>query len=72
MKGETINGVTYEGVAEFMYLGSTLISDDNSVQKEIQRRILAGSRTYFAAICLFRNRLLSRATKIRLYKTLTL
>jgi hypothetical protein len=34
------------------------------------RRILAGHRTYFAAISLFRNRLLSRATKIRLYKTL--
>jgi hypothetical protein len=31
---------------------------------------LAGNRTYFAAINLFRNRLLSRATKIRLYKTL--
>jgi len=61
--------VTYEGVAEFIYLG-TLISNDNSVQKEIQRRILAGNRTYFAAISLFRNRLLSRATKIRPYKTL--
>jgi hypothetical protein len=31
---------------------------------------LAGNRTYFAAISLFRNRLLSRVTKIRLYKTL--
>jgi hypothetical protein len=30
---------------------------------------VAGSRTYFAAISLFRNRLLYRATKIRLYKT---
>jgi hypothetical protein len=28
------------------------------------------NRTYFAALSLFRNRLLSRATKIRLYKTL--
>ena len=70
MKGATINGVAYEGVADFIYLGSTLISNDNSVQKEIQRRTLAGNRTYFAAISLFRNRLLSRATKIRLYKTL--
>jgi hypothetical protein len=61
--------VTYEGVAEFIYLG-TVISNDNSVQKEMQRHILAANRTYFAAINLFRNRLLSRATKIRLYKTL--
>jgi hypothetical protein len=56
-------------VAEFIYLG-TLISNDNSVEKEIQKRILAGNRTYFAAIILFRSRLLSRANKILLYKTL--
>jgi len=31
---------------------------------------LAGNRTYFAAISPFRSRLLSRATKILLYKTL--
>jgi hypothetical protein len=31
---------------------------------------LAGKRAYFAAISLFRNRLLSRTTKILLYKTL--
>jgi len=68
MKGATINNVTY-GVAEFIYLGK-LISNDNSTEKEVQRRILAGNRTYFAAISLFRNRFLSRATKIRLYKTL--
>ena len=48
----------------------TLISNDNSVEKEIKRRILAGNRTYFAAIILFRSRLLSGATKIILYKTL--
>jgi hypothetical protein len=38
------------------------------VEKEIQRRILAGNRTYFAAISLFRSRLLSRATKM-IHKT---
>jgi len=69
VKGATINGVTFEGVAEFIYLG-TLISNDNSVEKETQRRILAGNRTYFAAISLFRIRLLSGATKIILLKTL--
>ena len=47
-----------------------LISNDNSMEKEIQRRILAGNRTYFATISLFRSRLLSRATKIIIYKTL--
>jgi hypothetical protein len=33
VKRATINGVTYEGVAEFIYFG-TLISTDNSVEKE--------------------------------------
>ena len=69
MKSVSYETLTYEGVTEFIYLG-TLISNDNSVEKEIQRRILAGNRTYFAAISLFRSRLLSRATKIILYKTL--
>ena len=59
----------YEGVAKFIYLG-TLINNDNSVEKKIQRRIVAGNRTYFAAISLFKNRFLSRATKILLYKIL--
>ena len=63
VKGATINGVTYEGVAECIYVG-TLISNDNSVEKEIQRHMLAGNRTYFATISLFRSQLLSRATKI--------
>jgi hypothetical protein len=71
VRGATINGITYEGVAEFIYLG-TLISNDNSIEKEIQRRILAGNRTYFAAISLFRSRLLTRATKILLYTYKTL
>jgi len=70
LKGATINGVTHEGVAEFIYWG-TLISNDNSVGKEIQRRILADNRIYFATISLFRSRLLSRDTKRLLCKTLT-
>jgi len=35
VKGATINGVTYEGVAEFISNLGTLISNDNSVGKEI-------------------------------------
>ena len=69
VKGATINCVTYEGETEFIYLGM-LINYDNSIEKDIQRHILAGNRTYFAAISLFRSRLSPRATKIILYKTL--
>ena len=52
------------------YIWVLLISNDSNVEKEIQRRILDSNRTYFTTISLFRNRLLSRATKILLYKTL--
>jgi hypothetical protein len=69
LKGATINGVAYEGVTEFIYLGM-LISNDNSIEKETQGCILAGNRMYFAAISLFKSRLLSRGNKILLYKTL--
>ena len=62
--------MSYEGVAEFIYWG-TLIGNDNSVEKGIQRRILVGNRTYLAAVSLFRSRLLSKANKVILYKTLT-
>jgi hypothetical protein len=42
VEGETINGVTYTGVAKFIYL-VTLISNDNSIEKEVQRCILASN-----------------------------
>jgi hypothetical protein len=35
VKGTNVNGVTYEGVAESINLG-TLINNDNNVEKEIQ------------------------------------
>ena len=69
MTGATINDETKEGVTEFICLGM-LIGNDNSMEKEIQRPIFTGNRTCFAAISLFRRRILSRATKIILYKTL--
>jgi hypothetical protein len=37
---------------------------------ELIRLVLGGNRNYFAVISHFRDRLLSRATKIRLYETL--
>jgi hypothetical protein len=39
VKGATVNGVTYEVVAEFIYL-DTLISNDNRVEK-------ISTKTYF-------------------------
>jgi hypothetical protein len=52
--GSTMNGLIYGGVAKFLYLGS-LFCNDKRVEKEIQRRILVGKRTYFAAISFFKS-----------------
>ena len=48
-------------VAEFIYLG-TLISKDKGVEKETQRSILAGNRTYF-----YRYKFLHEQTSIQRY-----
>ena len=65
----SLNGTTFESVTEFKYLG-TLLNKENKVSDEIQKRIVAGGRAYYAAIKIFRSRLLSRTTKLKLYKTL--
>jgi hypothetical protein len=39
VKGATINGVTYDGVAEFIYWG-TVISNDNGVGKKKYKDVL--------------------------------
>lgn len=60
-----IEGFSFENVTSFTYLGAS-----NEISAEIHKRIMAGNRAYFANVKLFRSSLLSRATKIRLYKTL--
>lgn len=40
------------------------------MSKEIRRRIIAGNRKYFANIKLLQSKLLFKATKMMLYKTL--
>lgn len=65
----TIANMTFENVESFVYLGAELNSA-NKISSEIQRRIMAANRAYFANIKLLKSRLLSRTTKIKVYKTL--
>jgi hypothetical protein len=59
----------FEGVRAFFYLG-TNINKENKVNEDIQKRIVAGNCAYFAFIKLFRSRLMSKDTKMKLYKAL--
>ena len=59
----------FEAVEEFIYLGSA-INKNNNVSLEIKRRIVLANRCYFGLSKHFRDKALSRATKIQLYQTL--
>lgn len=65
----TIGEYCFEGVKEFVYFGSSLNNSTNMTE-EIKRRIMASSRAYYANITLFQSNLLSKITKMKLYKTL--
>lgn len=59
----------FEVVDSFVYLGS-LVNQDNSVQKEVRRRITLGNRCFYGLHKLFRAKTLSRSLKCTLYRTL--
>jgi hypothetical protein len=52
----------------FSYLG-TILNSKNMVREEINRRIMAGNRAYFASVKLLKSTLLSRHSNVKLYKT---
>jgi hypothetical protein len=57
---------TFEQVDEFKYLGVN-INTKNNMHKEIQLRISNANKVYFAMNRMFSSRLLSKATKEKLY-----
>jgi hypothetical protein len=59
----------FETVDSFIYLGLLVISDNN-VSEEITNHLTAANRSYFGLKSQFKTQLLSRKTKILIYKTL--
>ena len=64
-----MDNYNFEVVQSFKYLGSILnVSTD--IEEEIRTRVTQGIRSFYALKHLFKSCLVSRATKLRLYKSI--
>jgi len=66
-----IDSSTFERVAEFKYLGTTL-TNRNSIAEEIKSRLRSGNACYDSVQNLLSSRLLSKNLKIKIYRTIIL
>jgi sorting nexin-29 len=66
-----IDNKSFERVEEFKYLGATLM-DRNSIHEEIKGRLKSGNACYHLVQNILSSWLLSRNTKIRIYRTIIL
>jgi len=55
-----------EHVQSYKYLGST-VNSNNSIEEEIQYGITLGNKAYYANYFFFKNRLVSKKSKLKLY-----
>ena len=61
-----IDSMYLEQVQSYKYLGSA-VNSDNSIEEEIQYRITLRNKAYYANHFLFKSRLVSKKSKLKLY-----
>jgi hypothetical protein len=62
-----IEGMKIEEVRKTKYLG-TIVTKGNLIKEEIKERIAAGNRASFANQKILQSKLISKETKMKLYK----
>ncbi|PSN58017.1 hypothetical protein C0J52_02027 [Blattella germanica] len=61
---------SFDKVNEFVYLGS-LLTSNNELKDEINRRISIANRAYYALLPIIQSKIIARKTKLNIYKSLT-
>jgi hypothetical protein len=64
-----IDTMSFESVQSFKYLGSC-VNQNSTVEEEIKERTIAGNKAFYANRKMFQSKLLSRKSKLKLYRTL--
>jgi hypothetical protein len=68
MDGIDIKHTHLQQVKSFKYLG-LIVNENNSIEEEVKERLFLGNKAYYANQDLFKSKLLSKKSKLRMYQT---